>query len=461
MNFYLMPHPPIIIPAIGKGEELKLYKTTLACNQIAEEISKLKPQTIIIITPHGPMFSDAICILDDEKIEGDLSQFQCHDVKMSLTFDRELNELILNLSQNRNIPVVSVDQHLLKMYHRRFQLDHGVVVPLYFINEQYRDYQLVHITYAPLKDRQLYEFGMVLQEAVKQLDRQVVMIASGDLSHKLKEANMKYGEEFDRQFLNHLKKGELLELFELDKEVVYQVAECGLRSMKIMSGAMDGGKYEGNVLAYQCPVGVGYGTVKFNYLGVGIKGLKYIEKKPKIKAVSILQKENPYVYVARKALEDYFQQTKTLLTQEDLPSEMFVKRQGVFVSLKKQGQLSGCIGTIFPTTDCVATEIVRNAIAAATQDPRFMPVEEEELTELKVSVDVLTEPISCSKEMLNPKKYGVVVSCGMKKGVLLPDLEGIETVEEQLSIACRKAGIGETESYEIERFEVIRYQEGD
>ena len=182
---------------------------------------------------------------------------------------------------------------------------------------------------------------------------------------------------------------------------------------------MDGGKYEGNVLAYQCPFGVGYGTVKFNYLGVGIKGLKYIEKKPKIKAVSILQKENPYVYVARKALEDYFQQTKTLLTQEDLPSEMFVKRQGVFVSLKKQGQLSGCIGTIFPTTDCVATEIVRNAIAAATQDPRFMPVEEEELTELKVSVDVLTEPISCSKEMLNPKKYGVVVSCGMKKGGII------------------------------------------
>lgn len=146
------------------------------------------------------MFSDAICILDDEKIEGDLSQFQCHDVKMSLTFDRELNELILNLSQNRNIPVVSVDQHLLKMYHRRFQLDHGVVVPLYFINEQYRDYQLVHITYAPLKDRQLYEFGMVLQEAVKQLDRQVALLQSGVYHINKRSKHEVWREIFDASF---------------------------------------------------------------------------------------------------------------------------------------------------------------------------------------------------------------------------------------------------------------------
>lgn len=461
MNFYLMPHPPIIIHAIGKGEELKLYKTTLACNQIAEEISNLKPETIIVVTPHGPMFSDAICILDDEQIEGDLTQFQCHEVKMSVKLDRELNELILKLSQKGDIPVVSVDQHLLKMYHRPFELDHGVVVPLYFINEKYQDYQLVHITYAPLSDRQLYKFGMVLQEAVKQLGKKAVMIASGDLSHKLKEEKVNYGEEFDRQFLTHLKKGEILEIFDLDKKMVGLAAECGLRSMKVMSGAMDGLKYEGDVLAYQCPFGVGYGTVKFNYLGIGIKGLKYIEKSPKIKEVSLLQKENPYVYVARKTLEDFYQQTKTVLTQDELPGELFTKRKGVFVSLKKYGQLRGCIGTIFPTTDCVATEIMKNAMSAATQDPRFIPVEEEELNELIISVDVLTSPISCHKEDLNPKKYGVIVSAGMKKGVLLPDLEGIETVEEQLTIACHKAGIDETKPYDIERFEVIRYKEGD
>lgn len=206
MNFYLMPHPPIIIPSIGKGEELKLYKTTLACNQIAEEIASIKPETIILITPHGPMFYDAICLLDDDEISGDLSKFQCDDVHMTLSFDRPFNELLLSLSKQSEIPIVSLDRQLLNVYHLPFELDHGVTVPLYFINKYYRDYRLVHITYAPLSDTELYKFGMLIQEVAKQLNRKVAVIASGDLSHNLNKELHHYGEEFDREFLSHLKK---------------------------------------------------------------------------------------------------------------------------------------------------------------------------------------------------------------------------------------------------------------
>ncbi|MFR4992852.1 MAG: AmmeMemoRadiSam system protein A, partial [Turicibacter sp.] len=170
---------------------------------------------------------------------------------------------------------------------------------------------------------------------------------------------------------------------------------------------------------------------------------------------------NPYVRLARKCLEDYFTQTKTMIAKEELPEIMVAHRHGVFVSLKKDGQLRGCIGTIFPTTDCVASEIIRNAIAAATEDPRFIPVRFEELKQIQISVDVLMTPTSASIEELDPKRYGVIVSKGMRKGVLLPNLEGVESVDDQLAIACQKAGINPDGDFDIEKFEVIRYKEGE
>ena len=150
-----------------------------------------------------------------------------------------------------------------------------------------------------------------------------------------------------------------------------------------------------------------------------------------------------------------------MIAKEELPEIMVAHRHGVFVSLKKDGQLRGCIGTIFPTTDCVASEIIRNAIAAATEDPRFLPVDYEELKSLDISVDLLLSPTKAVIEELDPKRYGIIVSKGLKKGVLLPNLEGIYTVQDQVAIACQKAGINPDGEFEIQKFEVIRYTEGD
>ena len=140
-----------------------------------------------------------------------------------------------------------------------------------------------------------------------------------------------------------------------------------------------------------------------------------------------------------------------------LPPES-AKRAGVFVSLKKNGQLRGCIGTILPTQADTAREIIRNAVSAANEDPRFDPVVASELDELEVSVDILGNPERVdSIDKLDPKRYGVIVRHGGRSGVLLPDLEGIDSANEQVSIACRKAGIYPDQTVELYRFEVIRH----
>jgi len=134
-------------------------------------------------------------------------------------------------------------------------------------------------------------------------------------------------------------------------------------------------------------------------------------------------------------------------------------RAGVFVSLKKKGELRGCIGTFAPTTESIAEEVIRNAIESATRDPRFPPVTKEEIPELEISVDVLTEPVKvASVKELDAKRFGIIVKSGMKRGLLLPDLPGVDTPEQQIAISRRKAGIHTDESVELYKFEVKRYK---
>ena len=143
---------------------------------------------------------------------------------------------------------------------------------------------------------------------------------------------------------------------------------------------------------------------------------------------------------------------------QELSSDMQM-RAGVFVSLKKKGELRGCIGTILPTTDNVAQEVVRNAIEAAVADPRFPPVAAEEIPELQISVDVLTEPVKvASVKELDAKRFGIIVKSGERRGLLLPDLEGVDTPELQIKICRRKAWIREDEPVELFKFEVKRYK---
>lgn len=168
--------------------------------------------------------------------------------------------------------------------------------------------------------------------------------------------------------------------------------------------------------------------------------------------------EDAYVRLARKTIEEYIQHGEKINVPDGLPDEMYADRAGVFVSIKENGNLRGCIGTIQAVQPSVAEEIVQNAISASTKDPRFSPIEPNELDKLTISVDVLGDAERIvSFDELDVKRYGVIVTKGYRRGLLLPNLEGVNTVENQVAIAKSKAGIGENEQVELERFEVVRH----
>jgi AmmeMemoRadiSam system protein A len=460
-GYYLMPHPPIMIPQVGNGEESKIQKTIDGCKKIAKDIKEKNVDTIIIISPHGLVFSDGIALVTEKEIEGDLSKFRAPQVKMKFNINKTLTDLIMVNSDERGIPTAPLDKSSIGNYGVNLELDHGALVPLYYVGKE-KNYNLVHITYGLLSPLELYSFGMAINKAVKQSGNSVALIASGDLSHRLKLSGpysySPYGKEFDSKLLKILEAGEMSKLLTLDNKLIKEAGECGLRSLYVLAGAMDGLKVKGQVLSYEGTFGVGYGVVKFDF-EKGESLYKELMDSKKKEHLRRMEQGNEYTKLARKSLEYYYENGSVFQDFKSLPKELRDERRGVFVSLKKYGELRGCIGTIAPTTSCVGEEIIRNAISSATADPRFPKVKKEELLEIDISVDILYETEETTKEGLDPKIYGVIVSTEDSRGLLLPNLEGVETVDHQLSIALQKGGISPKENYKIERFKVERYSE--
>jgi AmmeMemoRadiSam system protein A len=285
------------------------------------------------------------------------------------------------------------------------------------------------------------------------------------LSHTLKEEGpYGYTDEgplFDKEITEAFASGNFLKFLNFDEEFCEIAGVCGLRSFVIMAGALDGKEIRPELLSYEGPFGVGYAVAAYEVIGENEQRHfdEIFNKKENERLKSLLANEDEYVSLARKTLEGFILNNKKIEKPNNLPKEMLQHRAGVFVSLKMNGQLRGCIGTISPTTDSIAEEIMQNAISAGLEDPRFNPVSKKELSKLEYSVDVLgdAEPIS-SLEELDPKRFGVIVTLGRKRGLLLPNLEGINTAEEQVDIALKKAGISINEKYNMERFEVIRHK---
>lgn len=460
--FYAMPHPPIVIPEVGKGEESKIKETYDACFQVAKEVSKIKPDTIIIVTPHGPLFSDAVSISADHQIQGDLSKFGAPEVELNLEIDQSLVDKIIGYSEREDIAVADITKSSAKRYGIQYELDHGSIVPLYFINQKFSDYKIVHITYGMLPKIQLYQLGMLIQKAVEDSDKNAVLIASGDLSHKLASKGpyeySPYGEKFDKEIISLLEKGDVLGVLNMDPTMVEEAGECGLRSYYIMLGAMQGYDIKGNLLSYEGTFGVGYSVMSFSIQESDKDMYQQLVEYEEKKRTQRMENESVYVRLARESLTHYLIHGSYMEIPSYVTDDMKKTKTGAFVTLKKEGSLRGCIGTIFPVTENIAKEIIRNAVSAGMNDYRFIPVEERELEELEFSVDVLTKPERALKEDLDPKKYGIVVRSGAKTGLLLPDLEGVDTVNKQLNIALEKGGIPSNENYTIEKFEVVRHR---
>lgn len=458
---YLMPHPPIMVPEVGGPETKNVELTIESAETVGREIRELNPDTIVIISPHGPVFQDALCLYDFP-LKGSLANFRAPQVKMEFDNDEELYEEILQKAARHKIPIVRASELNPVRYGIKHELDHGVIVPLYFVNKHAKDFRLLPIAFGMISYEDLYAFGRLINEAAENLNRKVVVIASGDLSHRLTaDAPAGYapeGKEFDEKLVSLLGDFDISGLASLKPSLIEKAGECGLRSIWIMLGALDGYDVEPRVLSYEGPFGVGYCIAGFYPNGEGKSRVEELYEERQSKISKQRKNEDVYVRLARNTLETYVKTGEVPKLPDDLPKEMLEERAGVFVTIKKHGELRGCIGTFLPTKDNIAEEIQRNAISAGCEDPRFYPVRPEELHELTYSVDVLTKPEPVkSIDELDPKKYGIIVKKGFRTGLLLPDLEGVDTVKQQLDIALAKAGIDPGEDYQIQKFEVIRH----
>ncbi len=454
---FMVPHPPLIIPAIGKGGEEQILETTKTYERVADEIAALQPDTLIITSPHAVMYADYFHISPGSKAEGSFRRFRAPGVRFSEQYDTELVNRICELADAENLPAGTLGE-------RDKDLDHGTMVPLWFVRNKYTAGKIVRIGLSGLPLTEHYRLGHLIAKAVESTGRRAVLVASGDLSHKLQSYGpygfAEEGPEYDRRIMDVCGRAAFGELFEFDETFCDKAAECGHRSFVIMAGAFDGLRVKATVLSHQDVTGVGYGVCTFYPDGEdGTRHfLKTWQEKIEQTCREKAQQSDEYVKLARASIEAWVLRHERLAVPTGLPEEMLIRRAGAFVSLHKNGQLRGCIGTIMATKKSIAEEIIQNAISACARDPRFSPVTADELAALEISVDVLgkLEPIESPAE-LDVKRYGVVVSHGAKRGLLLSNLDGVDTVEAQIAIARQKGGIGKNEPFKLERFEVVRH----
>ncbi|WP_408955535.1 AmmeMemoRadiSam system protein A [Natroniella sp. ANB-PHB2] len=460
----LAPHPPILVPEIGLNSLEEIEETKESMERFAKEIKESDPDLIITISPHGPVFRDAISILSTQELVGDFAQFGQPDLKFNYQLKEEFTQEIIKATNNIGTTVARIDQAAADKLDIDFKLDHGVLVPLYYLEEVGVELPLIPITMGMLSYEELYKFGKVIQIVAKKFGYKVAVIASGDLSHRLTAdapaGFNPHGREFDEAVVEYLDNLEVEELFNLDSSLIEKAGECGLRPLIMMLGTIDGLDVEGGVLSYQGPFGVGYAVASYR-----VKGEKEVDSlleqiiaNKKAKLEGVRKNESEVVRLARQAVEEYAKNKEVIAPPSELDPRL-AKKAGVFVSLKKDEQLRGCIGTTEPTQDNIAEEVINNALSAAFKDPRFEAVNLNELEELTYSVDILGEPKEVENiQQLDPKKYGVIVKQGDRTGLLLPDLEGVDTAAKQVEIAKRKAGITLNEAdVELMRFKVTRY----
>ncbi len=454
----IVPHPPVILPAVGRGREREVQATLDACRAAAQRVRSWEPETLIITSPHAVLYADYFHISPGKGAAGDMSAFGAPQARLEAEYDAGLRREVIRQAEAAGVRAGTLGE-------KDPALDHGTFLPLYFLREAGVDCPILRVGLSGFSPLEHYRLGRCIAQAVDKLGRRAAFVASGDLSHKLRRGGpygyAPEGPVFDEQVTAAMASGDFLQFLTMDSGLCGRAAECGLRSFQIMAGALDGLGVKPELLSHEGTFGVGYAVAVFTVTGPdgNRRFAARCEAAEQARLAERKAAEDPWVRLARLSLETYVRTRKRLDALPDgLPAGMTGRAAGAFVSLHIHGQLRGCIGTTGPTTESVAWEIVQNAVSACSRDPRFPPVTVSELDSLEYSVDVLGEPEAiASPSELDVKKYGVIVSCGSRRGLLLPDLDGVDTVERQIDIARQKGGIGTREHYALERFEVVRH----
>ncbi len=263
----IAPHPPIIIPAIGRNSLNEAQQTVDGMKQLGSLIKEAAPELLIIITPHGQVLREGPAVLTGSHLAGDFGQFGAPNIQIKFQTDHKLVQLLEEETLAESLrPVFLGDNN--NLFRSGQELDHGSMVPLYYLQEAGVNAPGLHITFGYNPYRRLYQFGKALRRAVDKRGAPVVVIASGDLSHRLiPGAPASYnprGAEFDRLLVELLRDGRVEDILEFDPQLVEAAGECGLRSIIIALGMFDGEAFTTEILSYEGPFGVGYLVAALN-----------------------------------------------------------------------------------------------------------------------------------------------------------------------------------------------------
>jgi MEMO1 family protein len=436
----IAPHPPIMVPEVGRDSIAGVVESIEAMSELTKRLIESGAESVILISPHAPLEVDSFVAYEGPQVSGDFSHFNAPGTHFTTPIDEELLAAIKDAAASEHYEVRTLPEH---------DLDHGTAVPLYFLLRNGWRGKVVTLGYSFLSNHDHLRFGSCIRKAADEVGRRVAFIASGDLSHRLKpQAPAGYNPNahvFDEQVVEALRSNDPQKIVDIDFNLRRLAGECGYRSLLVAIGASAELPLSCEVLSYEAPFGVGYLVAQITNQAMGPD----------------TEEEISLPALAREAVET-FVRSGQILRPLASTGEFLSTRAPCFVSLKTMnGELRGCIGTIEPARDTLAQEIVANAISAANNDPRFEPVRPEELANLRYSVDVLFPPEETVLGDLDPSVFGVIVEdeSGARRGLLLPDIPGIDNAEQQVEIAARKAGIGRDEGLRLYRFRVERYGE--
>ena len=428
-----------MVPEVGRESIAGVVDSIDAMSELTTRLIDSGAESVILISPHAPLEADAFVAYEGPQVFGDFSHFNAPDTYFSLPVDEELLGAIREVAATKQFGLTMLGTH---------DLDHGTAVPLYFLLRNGWRGKVVTLGFSFLSNDDHVRFGSCIRSAVDQVGRRVAFIASGDLSHRLKpQAPAGYNPDahiFDEQVVDALRSNDPQRIVNIDYNLRRLAGECGFRSMLVAIGASSELPPSCDVLSYEAPFGVGYLVAQITNQAAGADG-----------------KEISLPALARDAVETFVRSEEVLSPPQSVQT-LLTTRAPCFVSLKTlNGELRGCIGTIEASRDTLAEEIIANAISAATNDPRFEPVRPDELSNLRYSVDVLFPPEEAVIGDLDPSAYGVIVEdkSGGRRGLLLPDIPGIDNAEQQVEIAARKAGIARDEPVRLYRFKVERFRE--
>lgn len=255
----ITPHPPVLLPEIGKDNAEKIEQTKNGFKKIEQDLYIAQPESIVIISPYGQILDDAFNINLSPEYKVDFTDFGDFGLEMSFKSDyKAIQEIRASDEMNKNIPIVLTSSE---------KIDHGFGIPLHFLTQHLKDLPIIPITHSRMSLEEHYRFGTFLHRQLSKIDRRFAVIASTDLSHTLsKDAPggfAKEGEQFDKRIVDLIKSGKFKDITAVDEKLAKKAQAHSLRPLTILAGMLEQMNVEPSVISYECPFGVGYMVADF------------------------------------------------------------------------------------------------------------------------------------------------------------------------------------------------------